>query len=160
MITLHSGLRLTVKNTANLVKPGMGQRMRTGSATKGARDYHWAIIEVTPGDTPEDHDDGHAFLLLRKHRYTETVSYFLCWSPVPVPLAKLTTALLELIPVAIPELLRQLRGTVIPTPAATRPTATPGHDGADATNTRPGKPTSARTPTPTRCHDNQLQLPY
>lgn len=43
-----------------------------------------AIIEVTPGDTPEDHDDGHAFLLLRKHRYTETVSYFLCWSPVPV----------------------------------------------------------------------------
>src|SRR5207248_2165044 len=80
MITVHSGLRLTVKNAANLVKPGMWQRMRTGSATKGARDYHWAMIEVTPDDTPGGHDDGHAFLLLRKHRYTGTVSYFLCWS--------------------------------------------------------------------------------
>jgi hypothetical protein len=47
------------------------------------------MIEILPGDTPEGHDDGHAFLLLRKHRYTGTVSYYLCWSPVPVPLAKL-----------------------------------------------------------------------
>ena len=61
-----------MKNAAGLVKPGMWQRMRTGSATKGAKDY-----------------DGHAFLLLRKHRYTGTVSYYLCWSPAPVPLAKL-----------------------------------------------------------------------
>jgi hypothetical protein len=67
----------------------MWQRMRTGSATKGARDYHWAMIAVTPDDTPEGHDDGHAFLLLRKHRYTGTISYYLCCSPQPVPLAKL-----------------------------------------------------------------------
>jgi hypothetical protein len=171
-----------VKNAAGLVKPGMWQRMRTGSATKGARDYHWAMIEITPDDTPAGHDDGHAFLLLRRHRYTGTVSYFLCWSPAPVPLAKLisvavarwrteedhqlskqvsgldsgqvttwtswhrwtalsllayaflavavavavavacqhaldgSAGILGLIPVTVPELIRQLRGTVIPGP--------------------------------------------
>ena len=175
-VTMSSGRRLPVKNAAKPVKPGMWHRMRTGSATKGAKDYHWAMIETTPGDTPEGHDDGHAFLLLRKHRYTGTVSYFLCWSPDPVPLARLisvatarwkieedhqlskqvsgldsgqvttwtswhrwtaisllayiylamaaaaqrardgSTAALELIPVTIPELLRRLRGTVIPEP--------------------------------------------
>ena len=85
MVTLPSGRRLTVKTAASLVKPGMWQRMRTGSATKGAKDYHWAMIEITPDDTPEGHDDGHAVLLLRRHRYTGTVSYFLCWTPRPGP---------------------------------------------------------------------------
>ena len=89
MATLPSGRRVTVKTVAGLVKPSMWQRMRTGSATKGAKDYHWAMIEVTPDDTPEGHADGHAFLLLRRHRYTGAVSYFLCWSPGPVALAKL-----------------------------------------------------------------------
>jgi SRSO17 transposase len=176
MVTLPSGRRVTVKNAAGLVKPGMWQRMRTGSATKGARDYHWAMIEITPDDTPAGHDDGHAFLLLRRHRYTGTVSYFLCWSPAPVPLGKLisvavarwrieedhqqskqvsgldsgqvttwtswhrwtavsllayaflavaaacqraldgSVGIVGLIPVTVPELLRQLRGTVIPDP--------------------------------------------
>jgi SRSO17 transposase len=88
-VTLPSGRRLTVKTAQKLVKPGMWQRMRTGSATKGAKDYHWAMIEITPDDTPEGHDRGHAFLLLRRHRYTATISYYLCWSPRPVPLAKL-----------------------------------------------------------------------
>jgi SRSO17 transposase len=175
-VTLPSGRRLTVKNAASLVKPRMWQRMRTGQATKGARDYHWAMIEVTPDDAPDGHEPGHACLLLRRHRYTGTVSYFLCWTPRPVPLAKLIsvavtrwkieedhqlgkqaarldsgqvttwtswhrwTAIsllayvflaiaaalqrtrdgspgtLGLIPVTIPELLRQLRGTVIPEP--------------------------------------------
>jgi SRSO17 transposase len=176
MVTLPSGRRLTAKDASLLVKPGMWQRMRTGSATKGAKDYHWAIIEVTPDDTPEGHDPGHAVLLLRRHRYTGTVSSYLCWTPGPAPLAKLIkvavtrwrieedhqlskqvggldsgqvttwtswhrwTAIsllayaflavaaalqrardgrpgeLGLIPVTIPELLRYLRGTVIPEP--------------------------------------------
>ena len=175
MVTLASRHRLTVKTARKLVKPGMWQRMRTGSATKGAKDYHWAMIEIRPGDTPSGHHDGHAFLLPRKHRYTGTVSYYLCWSPDPVPLAKLIavavarwkieedhqlskqvngldsgqvttwtswhrwtalslvaaaflaaaawqrardgdTAALAPIPVTVPELLRQLRGTVIPWP--------------------------------------------
>jgi SRSO17 transposase len=179
-VTLPSGRRLTVKNAAGLVKPGMWQRMRTGQATKGAKDYHWAMIEVMPDDTPEGHEPGHAALLLRRHRYTGTVSYFLCWTPHPVPLAKLIsvavtrwrieedhqlakqaarldssqvttwtswhrwTAIsllayaflavaaasqrardgsadtLGLIPVTVPELLRHLRGTVIPGPRRDR----------------------------------------
>jgi SRSO17 transposase len=181
MVTLPSGRRVTVKTAADLVKPAMWQRMRTGSATKGAKDYHWAMIEITPDDTPGGQDDGHAFLLLRRHRYTGTVSYFLCWSPGPVPLAKLISVavtrwrieedhqltkqvagldsgqvttwtswhrwtaisllacaflavasacqraldaaagtLAELIPVTVPELLRQLRGTVVPGPRRDR----------------------------------------
>jgi SRSO17 transposase len=179
-VMLPSGRRLTVKNAAGLVKPGMWQRMRTGQATKGAKDYHWAMVEVRPDDTPEGHEPGHTALLLRRHRYTGTVSYFLCWTPHPVPLAKLIsvavtrwrieedhqlakqaarldsgqvttwtswhrwTAIsllayaflavaaalqrardgsadtLGLIPVTIPELLRHLRGTVIPEPRRDR----------------------------------------
>jgi len=182
MVTLPSGRRLTVKTAATLVKPAMWQRMRTGSATKGAKDYHWAMIGITPDDTPDGQDDGHAMLLLRRHRYTGTISYFLCWTPRPVPLATLiavavtrwkieedhqlpkqvtgldsgqvttwtswhrwtaisllacaflavaaawqrardgsTAAVLGLIPVTMPELLCQLRGTVIPGPRRDQP---------------------------------------
>jgi SRSO17 transposase len=180
-VTLPSNRRLTVKKAADLLKPAMWQRMRTGSATKGAKDYHWAMIEITPDDTPDGHDDGHAVLLLRRHRYTGTVSYYRCWTPGPVPLAKLiqvavtrwkieedhqlskqvtgldagqvTTwaswhrwtaisllacaflavaaawqraldghaGILDLIPVTMPELLRQLRGTVIAEPRRDKP---------------------------------------
>jgi hypothetical protein len=89
-VTLPSGRRLSVKTASNLVKPAMWQRMRTGSATKGAKDYDWAMIGIQPDDTPDGQEDGgHAFLLLRRHRYTGTVSYYLCWNPGPVPLAKL-----------------------------------------------------------------------
>ena len=180
-VTLPSGRRLSVKTASNLVQPAMWQRMRTGSATKGAKDYDWAMIGVRPDDTPDGQEDnGHAFLLLRRHRYTGTVSYYLCWSPGPVPLAKLIAVavarwkieedhqqskqvsgldsgqvttwtswhrwtaicllayiflavaaafqrtrdkdagILGLIPVTIPELLRQLRGTVIPEPRRDR----------------------------------------
>jgi SRSO17 transposase len=125
-VTLPSGRRPTVKTAASLVKPGMWQRMRTGPAAKGAKDYHWAMIEITPDDTPEGHADGHAVLLLRRHRYTGTVSYFLCWTLDPVPLAKLISVAVTrwrtgLIPVTIPELLRQLRGTLIPEPRRDKP---------------------------------------
>jgi SRSO17 transposase len=180
-VTLPPGRRLSVKTASNLVKPAMWQRIRTGSATKGAKDYDWAMIEILPDDTPDGQEDnGHAFLLLRRHRYTGTISYYLCWSPGPVPLAKLIAVavarwkieedhqqskqvsgldsgqvttwtswhrwtaicllayiflavaaafqrtrdedagVLGLIPVTIPELLRQLRGTVIPEPRRDR----------------------------------------
>jgi SRSO17 transposase len=180
-VTLPSGRRLSVKTASNLVKPAMWQRMRTGSATKGAKDYDWAMLGILPDDTPDGQEDnGHAFLLLRRHRYTGTISYYLCWSPGPVPLAKLIAVavarwkieedhqqskqvsgldsgqvttwtswhrwtaicllayiflavaaafqrtrdedagVLGLIPVTIPELLRQLRGTVIPEPRRDR----------------------------------------
>jgi SRSO17 transposase len=180
-VTLPSGRRLSAKTASNLVKPAMWQRMRTGSATKGAKDYDWVMLGILPDDTPDgQQDNGHAFLLLRRHRYTGTVSYYLCWSPGPVPLAKLISVavarwkieedhqqskqvsgldsgqvttwtswhrwtaicllayiflavaaafqrtrdedagILGLIPVTIPELLRQLRGTVIPEPRRDR----------------------------------------
>jgi SRSO17 transposase len=180
-VTLPSGRRLSVKTASNLVKPAMWRRMRTGSATKGAKDYDWAMLGILPDDTPDGQEDnGHAFLLLRRHRYTGTISYYLCWSPGPVPLAKLIAVAVArwkieedhqqskqvsgldsgqvttwtswhrwtaicllayiflavaaafqrtrdedagvpgLIPVTIPELLRQLRGTVIPEPRRDR----------------------------------------
>ena len=81
MVTLPSARRLTVKTAASLVKPGMWQRMRTGSATKGAKDYHWAMIEITLRH-PRGADPGHAVLLLRRHRYTGTVSSY-CAGPGP-----------------------------------------------------------------------------
>ena len=180
-VTLPSGRRATVEDASLLVKPGMWQRMRTGSATRGTRDHHRAMIALTPGDTPEGQEDGHAVLLLRKHRYTGAVGSFLCWTPDPVPLAKpikvavtrwrieeghqlakqaggldsgqvatwaswhrwtaisllacaflavaaawqraadSSASMVELIPVTVPELLRQLRGTVIPEPRRDRP---------------------------------------
>ncbi|MGH3237797.1 MAG: IS701 family transposase, partial [Streptosporangiaceae bacterium] len=176
LVTLPSGRRVSVKKAADVLKPWMWQRMRTGQATKGAKDYDWAMIETRPDDTPDGHEPGHAVLLLRKHRYTGTVSYYLCWTPEPVPLATLIkaavarwkieedhqvtkqvagldsgqvttwtswhrwtalsliaaaflaaaaahqraldgdTSALQLIPVTVPELLRLLRGTVIPDP--------------------------------------------
>ena len=180
-VTLPSGRRLSVKTASSLVKPAMWQRMRTGSATKGAKDYDWAMIAILPDDTPDGQEEGgHAFLLPRRHRCTGTVSYYLCWSPGPVPLAKLISVavarwkieedhqqskqvsgldsgqvttwtswhrwtaicllayiflavaaafqrardedagILEMIPITIPELLRQLRGTVIPEPRRDR----------------------------------------
>jgi SRSO17 transposase len=175
-VILPSGRRASVKQAASLLKPRMWQRTRTGQATKGAKDYDWAMIQTVPDDTPDGHGPGHAVLLLRRHRYTGTVSYYLCWTPQPAPLAALVrvavarwrieedhqvskqvagldsgqvttwtswhrwtalslaaaaflaaaaalqreidgdTSALELVPVSVPELLRLLRGTVIPEP--------------------------------------------
>ncbi len=74
--------------------------------------------------------------------------------------ADASTATLKLIPVPVPEPLRQLRGTSFPSPAAISPTAMPGRCGAAATSTALSKPISDGTPTPTRRHGNDLQLPY
>jgi SRSO17 transposase len=175
-VTLPSGRRVSVEKAAGLLRPGMWQRMRTGQATKGAKDHDWAMMQIVPDDTPDGGGDGHAVLLMRRHRYTRTVSYYLCWTPEPVPLAALIraavarwkieedhqqskqvagldsgqvttwtswhrwtalsliaaaflaaaaalqhaldgdTSALQLIPVTVPELLRLLRGTVIPDP--------------------------------------------
>ncbi len=52
-----------------------------------------------------------------------------------------------LIPVTIPEMLRMLRGTVIPPPRRTTPTASTGRNGDAATSTEPAKPTGAGMPT-------------
>ena len=67
--------------------------MRTGHATKGSRHYDWAMLEVTSDDAPGGHhgkhDAGHSVLLIRRHRYTGTCSFYRCWTPRPVPLTRL-----------------------------------------------------------------------
>lgn len=37
---------------------GAWARMRTGTGSKGVRDYDWAMLEVRADDTPEGHDPG------------------------------------------------------------------------------------------------------
>jgi hypothetical protein len=70
-------------------------------------------------------------------------------------------AILGLIPVTMPELLRQLRGTAIPEPRHDKPHRDAWTLWRRATSTTPSKTTSAGTPTPTSCHsNNDLQLPY
>ena len=63
--------------------------MRTGHGTKGSRHYDWAMLEVTSDDAPGGHDAGCSALLVRRHRYTGTCSFYRCWTPGPVPLARL-----------------------------------------------------------------------
>ena len=51
------------------------------------------MLEVTSDDTPGDHhgerDAGRSALLVRRHRYTGTCSFYRCWTPGPVPLSRL-----------------------------------------------------------------------
>lgn len=174
--TLGPGRAVKAAGAVKLIPDGAWQRLRTGPGTKGARHYDWAMLEITADDTPDDQDNGHSLLLIRRHRYTRTLSFYRCWTPAPVPLPRLiaiaqtrwrieedhqlskqTTGLdvgqvirwkswhrwsalcllaytylavtaacratgtdpapeLELIPLTIPELLRLLRGPVIPQP--------------------------------------------
>jgi len=83
----------------------MWQRMRTGSATKGAKDYNWAMIEITTWTS--------------WHRWTAIsllAHIFLAVAAAFQRARDEQAGIFELIPVTIPELLRQLRGTVIPEP--------------------------------------------
>ncbi|GLH99917.1 transposase [Phytohabitans aurantiacus] len=51
-----------------------------GPGAKGPRDYLWAWITTAtaPGE--------HRWLLIRRHRTTGELAFYLCWSPHPVPL--------------------------------------------------------------------------
>jgi SRSO17 transposase len=89
VLTLGSGRTMIAAAAAAVIPARAWQRMPTGSGTKGIRDYDWAMIEVTSDDTPEDQEDGHSALLVRRHRYTRVLSYYRCWTPQPVPLARL-----------------------------------------------------------------------
>lgn len=88
--------RRTCADVVRLVPAGAWHRMRTGTATKGAKDYDWAMIAIETDDTPpgtpadgQDRPTGHAVLLARRHRYTRKISYFRAWTPAPVSLADL-----------------------------------------------------------------------
>jgi SRSO17 transposase len=177
VVTAGSGRTVTAAGAARMIPARAWHRMRTGSGTKGTRQYDWAMLEVASDDTPDGHGDGYSVLLARRHRYTGQLSFYRCWTPGPVPLSRLIaiavarwrieedhqlskqvagldagqvirwkswhrwTALCllaciylavavalqrqqdtasdlaaGLIPVTVPELLRLLRGTVIPPP--------------------------------------------
>jgi SRSO17 transposase len=89
-VTLPSGRKLAAAKAKVLVPARAWQRMRTGTGGKGARDYDWAMLDVASDDAPDDQaPTGVSVLLARRHRYTGTVSYYRCWSPHPVSLARL-----------------------------------------------------------------------
>ena len=88
-VSTGSGRTVTATGAAALIPARAWQRMRTGSGTKGTRHYDWAMLEVASDDTPGGHGDGHSVLLMRRHRYTGTLSSCRCWTPGPVPLSKL-----------------------------------------------------------------------
>ena len=88
-LTAGAGRTLTTAKAVRLIPARAWHRMRTGSGTKGTRHYDWAMLEVTSDDTPDGHDGGHSVLLVRRHRYTGQLSFYRCWTPGPVPLARL-----------------------------------------------------------------------
>jgi SRSO17 transposase len=90
-VSTGSGRIVTAAAAAGLIPGPAWHRMRTGSGTKGARHYDWAMLEVTSDDTPDEHPGGHSVLLVRRHRYTGTLSFYRCWTPGPVPLSRLIT---------------------------------------------------------------------
>ena len=66
--------------------------VRTGHGLKGDRHYDWAMLGVRPDDTPDNQAPGHAYLLVRRHRYTGELSFYRCHSAAPVALAALVDA--------------------------------------------------------------------
>jgi SRSO17 transposase len=95
-VTTPDQRRRTCAEAVRLVPDSAWHRMRTGTATKGAKDYDWALLAIEPDDTPtgtqpdgQPWPTGHSVLLARRHRYTRTISYFRAWTPTRVPLADL-----------------------------------------------------------------------
>ena len=110
-VTLPSGRRVKVVETTTVLPKGSWHRMRTGTGGKGAKDYDWAMLAVRPDDTPPGRDPhGESVLLIRRHRYTRTLSFYLCWSPRPVSLAMLVSIVCRRW--RIEELFQGLKGAV------------------------------------------------
>ncbi|MDQ3764491.1 MAG: hypothetical protein M3460_23910 [Actinomycetota bacterium] len=49
-----------------------------GDGSKGPRDYDWAWVEINPGQSWDDDD---RWMLIRRHRRTGQLAYYLCWHP-------------------------------------------------------------------------------
>jgi len=87
-VTTRAGRFTAAALTARLPRRAW-QRLKTGQGGKGDRHYDWAMIEVVPDDTPPGHAAGHAFLLVRRHRYTRELSFYRCHSAAAVALGDL-----------------------------------------------------------------------
>jgi SRSO17 transposase len=83
--------RLSAAELARRVPKKAWMRMRTGHGLKGDRHYDWALIDVIADDTPADEAAAaeHAYLVVRRHRYTRELSFYRCHSTTPVSLAGL-----------------------------------------------------------------------
>ncbi|MEU9455069.1 transposase [Streptomyces sp. NPDC048277] len=79
----------TAAQLADRVPKETWARMRTGHGLKGDRHYDWALPEVHVDDAPDGHEDGHAYLVVRRHRYTGEPSFYRCHSTTPFALAAL-----------------------------------------------------------------------
>jgi SRSO17 transposase len=88
-VTTPSGRTLTATDTVTLIPATAWHRMRTGSGAKGIRHYDWAMLAIAADDTGDLRHEGHSVLLLRRHRYIRTLSFYRCWSPQPIPLSEL-----------------------------------------------------------------------
>ena len=145
-LTPGSGRRVTAAGAADMIPGHAWRRMRTRAGTEGACHYDWAMLEVTSDNTSDGHRDGHSVLVARRHPCTGQLSYHRCWTPRPVSLSRhrwtaicllayvylaVTVAVQRqrdsgsdldagLIPITVPELLRLLRGAVIPPPRRDR----------------------------------------
>src|SRR5690242_19391296 len=87
-VTTRAGRFTAAALTARLPRRAW-QRLKTGQGGKGDRHYDWAMIEAVPDGTPPGHAAGHAFLLVRRHRYTRELSFCRCHSAAAVALGDL-----------------------------------------------------------------------
>lgn len=89
-VTDGTGRTWKAHQMINKVRPGDWMRMQTGHGTKGTREYDWAWLAVQVDDAPEAHAAGGVSVLVaRRHRYTGEISFYRCWSPGDVTLARL-----------------------------------------------------------------------
>ena len=131
-VTAGSRRTATAAAAAGLVPARAWQRMPTGAGTKGTRHYDWAMLEVTSDE--EDHqlskqaagvDAGQVIRWKSWHRWTAICPLAYLYLAVAVALQREHDAGsgldAGLIPVTVLELLRLLRGIVIPPPRRDRP---------------------------------------
>ena len=61
-------------------------RYSAGEGAKGAREYDWAWVAITP---PDDEPAGHHTVLVRRSLTDGELAFYRCWSPTPVGLPTL-----------------------------------------------------------------------
>ncbi|MER5356892.1 IS701 family transposase [Streptomyces sp. NPDC002785] len=81
--------RMSVTDLTARVPTKNWMRLRTGHGLKGDRHYDWAMLDIHPDDTPDHQEDGHAAVLVRRHRYTRELSYYRCHPALPATMADL-----------------------------------------------------------------------
>ncbi len=89
-VPTHAG-PLRVDQLPTLLPPKAWQVRSAGPGSKGPRNYSWAWVAIDPEATgnPEETDPGEHHVLIRRNDTTGELAYHRCWTPTPVPLARL-----------------------------------------------------------------------